>query len=290
MSAARGLTKALGGRWCGSYGLARCPTHDDREPSLKVRDDAAKLDGIDVHCFAGCSWQEVKGELQRQQLLTEPALDGGRRAVASAGRGVVRDMSSVARPSPSGPDDAQCRIDLTLRIWREAVPLKDTLGLRYFTEVRGLHIGSLELDHAVRWHNREDMIVALMTDPITGAPTGIYRTFLAKDATKISRRMLGHQGVIRLSRGEVTLGLGVTEGIEDGLAVLLSGWSPLWCATSAGGIERFPVLRGIESLTIFADVDQVGMRAAQVCASRWIEAGREARLAPAKDHRHAAAA
>ena len=57
MIGAQALTKALGGRWCGSYGLVRCPTHDDREPSLKVRDDANKLDGIDVHCFAGCSWQ-----------------------------------------------------------------------------------------------------------------------------------------------------------------------------------------------------------------------------------------
>ena len=31
MIGAHVLTKALGGRWCGSYGLARCPTHDDRE-------------------------------------------------------------------------------------------------------------------------------------------------------------------------------------------------------------------------------------------------------------------
>ena len=27
---AESLTKALGGRWHGSYGTARCPAHDDR--------------------------------------------------------------------------------------------------------------------------------------------------------------------------------------------------------------------------------------------------------------------
>ena len=35
---AESLTKALGGRWHGSYGTARFPAHDDRTPSLSVRD------------------------------------------------------------------------------------------------------------------------------------------------------------------------------------------------------------------------------------------------------------
>jgi hypothetical protein len=35
---ARSLTKALGGRWHGSYGTACCPAHDDRRPSLSVSD------------------------------------------------------------------------------------------------------------------------------------------------------------------------------------------------------------------------------------------------------------
>ena len=38
--------------------------------------------------------------------------------------------------------------------------------------------------------------------------------------------MLGSQGVVRLSIDEdVTLGLGICEGIEDGLAVLQLGWA-----------------------------------------------------------------
>ena len=36
---ARSITQNLRGRWCGSYGLMRCPVHDDRNPSLKIKDD-----------------------------------------------------------------------------------------------------------------------------------------------------------------------------------------------------------------------------------------------------------
>ena len=32
------ITKALGGSWNGSYGLAKCPAHDDRTPSLSIRE------------------------------------------------------------------------------------------------------------------------------------------------------------------------------------------------------------------------------------------------------------
>jgi AAA domain/Toprim domain len=88
--------------------------------------------------------------------------------------------------------------------------------------------------------------------------------------------MLGKQGVIRLSPDEaVAQGLGICEGIEDGLAVLLSGWAPVWVATSAGVIARFPVLSGFESPTVFADPDEAGMNAALACADRWDTAGRE---------------
>jgi hypothetical protein len=38
--------------------------------------------------------------------------------------------------------------------------------------------------------------------------------------------MLGRAGVIRLSRDDAVMGgLGITEGVEDGLA----GWSPIEC-------------------------------------------------------------
>jgi len=47
-----GLRETGRGRW-----IARCPAHDDRSPSLSIRelDDGRVL----VHCFAGCEVQNV---------------------------------------------------------------------------------------------------------------------------------------------------------------------------------------------------------------------------------------
>ena len=100
----------------------------------------------------------------------------------------------------------------------------------------------------------------------------------------VDRHASGKQGVIRLTPDEnVTLGLGICEGIEDGLSILLSGYAPVWCATSAGAIARFPIIGGIESLTIFADADGPGIDAAGQCLHRWRIAGREATVLPPGD-------
>jgi putative DNA primase/helicase len=171
------------------------------------------------------------------------------------------------------------RIAPALQLWRESVPICGSLGERYFVEHRKLAIGSLALDHAVRWHPRVRAVVALMTHPVTGAHVGVHRTFLDASGAKTGRKMLGRQGVIRLPPDdEVTGGLGVTEGLEDGIAVLLSGWRPVWCATSAGAIARFPVVSGIEAITVFADADEAGLKAAATCCDHWRSAGREARI------------
>jgi hypothetical protein len=235
-----------------------------------VGDDPRKFDGIDLHCFGGCSWQDIKAELNRQGLL-----DGRGQHDGVAPRHLVdRESNDVGE-----------RIECALKIWEASVPLADTLSWRYFTERRELHIGLLDdLDYCLRWHDGERAVIALMTDPVTNEPTGIHRTFLNSDATKRERKMLGKQGAIRLSPDEeVTQGLGICEGIEDGLSILLSGWAPIWAATSAGAIQNFPVPSGIEVLTIFHDNDTTGMSAAIACADRWVSAGREARLSHVRD-------
>ena len=70
MITAHQITTALKGRWHGSYGMASCPSHlDGTTPALKISDDSRKSDGIDLHCFAGCSWQTVKSDLARGGML-----------------------------------------------------------------------------------------------------------------------------------------------------------------------------------------------------------------------------
>ena len=70
MSLSRDIMARLGGRWYGSeggYGLTRCVSHDDHNPSLKLSDgDQGKLL---VHCFAGCEPRDMLAELRRRHLL-----------------------------------------------------------------------------------------------------------------------------------------------------------------------------------------------------------------------------
>jgi putative DNA primase/helicase len=55
------------------------------------------------------------------------------------------------------------------------------------------------------------------------------------------------------------------------------GFSPAWALGDAGNLRQFPVLSGIECLTIIVDNDAsgTGQRAALECSSRWTIAGRE---------------
>jgi hypothetical protein len=181
------------------------------------------------------------------------------------------------------PDEGgAARRQAALQLWAESRPLSGTLGERYFLEQRQLDIRRLRLDHVLRWHAGRSCVVGLMTDVATGVTSGIHRTFIAADGAKIERKMLGRKGCIRLSLDEdVTLGLGLVEGIEDGLAVLLSGWAPVWAAADAGAVAGFPVLPGLECLTVFADADAAGMKAARRCAARWAEScSTEVRISP----------
>jgi DNA primase len=50
------LAIGLGGRRRGSGWTARCPAHDDNNPSLSISERSGK---ILVHCFAGCDQEDV---------------------------------------------------------------------------------------------------------------------------------------------------------------------------------------------------------------------------------------
>ena len=200
------------------------------------------------------------------------------------------------RPLPRKPAAAAVTstVPMARSLWLESVPADGTPVEAYLAS-RGLR---LEDDAPIRFHpscprgaERLPAMLALMSSPETGASCGVHRTFLKADgsgkADGHAKMMIGEAGIIRLTPAElVGAGLGIAEGIETSLTVMQAfDWRPVWAAASAGGIACFPVLRGIESLTIFADADGAGFNAARRCAERWAEAGREATmiLPPAGD-------
>ena len=171
-------------------------------------------------------------------------------------------------------------------IWMKAVPAAGSPVETYLAS-RGLQ---LPPEAPFRFHpscprrqERLPAMLAMMTDAVTGEPCGLHRTYLRPDGSgkanvSPAKMMLGAAGVIRLAPDDaVTNGLGICEGIENGLAIMQRvGWAPVWACGSAGGIGKLPVLAGIEALSIFADADDkgAGLAAARECAERWTAAGR----------------
>ena len=123
-------------------------------------------------------------------------------------------------------------------------------------------------------------IVGVMTDPVTAKPTGaISRTYLYEGLKVGKAKTLGSPvGIVRLSADEdVVEGLCLAEGLETCLGAMAKGFRPCWSTGSAGVMAAFPVLAGVETLTVFADNDAsgTGLRAANEAAARWRAAGRE---------------
>jgi hypothetical protein len=130
-------------------------------------------------------------------------------------------------------------------------------------------------------------VLALVTDVLTGEAVNVHRTCLAADGSgkapvdKPRLLLKGHRkkgGVVRLWPDEdVTAGLCVAEGVETALTAAL-GFGLAWAVLDAGNLGGLPVLPGVEALTIVADHDEAGVRAADACGRRWAEAGREVRV------------
>jgi hypothetical protein len=188
-------------------------------------------------------------------------------------------------------EDDREKTERALRIWREASEVNGTLAEQYLRR-RGLELPGD--DEALRYFSpcpfgdtRYPALVALFRDIRTDEPRAIHRIALAPGGMLIAKRMLGRVGgcAIKLDGNEsVEGGLTIGEGIETCLAARMRGLKPCWALGSAGAIKQFPVLNGIEALTILVDNDppdrngrQAGQEAARECSQRWISAGCEIR-------------
>jgi hypothetical protein len=178
----------------------------------------------------------------------------------------------------------------------------DTPAGLYLLEARGVALPSPDGDvrwHPALWHPQEERtfpaLVALVTNAATGQPMTLHRTWLAPDGSgkapveKPRLLLKGHDkagGVVRLFPDEnVTSGLAVAEGLETALAAA-AAFTPIWAALDAANLATFPVLPGVDCLTILTDHDRLnprtgrraGMEAARECARRWVAAGAEVRV------------
>jgi hypothetical protein len=181
-------------------------------------------------------------------------------------------------------------------------PIAGTVGERYLAETRRIDVVAIrdviERNDAIGWNPRVyfnapehefhgqllGCIIGIMTDAITGRPTGtISRTYIDADRRKLGKaKTLGRpRGIIRLSRDEdVHECLHIAEGLETALSAIVLGLRPVWAVGDANMMAQFPVLGGIQCLTLIADHDSNGRgeAAAREAAKRWSAETRDARI------------
>lgn len=266
------LVRALGGR----HGMARCPAHDDRTPSLSIRDGH---DGqVLVHCHGGCSQDAVIAELRDRGLWPEREDDRPVRR---------RRNSRIVRPSPApAPAQHASLADWGRRLWGDCRTIEpDDPAGRYLT-ARGCILP--HPDGGLRWHPRlrhpcghaGPALVGLVTDARDASRwMSLHRTWIdpadpgrKADIERPRLMLAGHPvagGVIRLWPDEhVTYGLCVAEGIETAL-VAARGFPLVWACISAGGIAGLPYIYPLDSLTVIVDHDPAGLQAYETVAARW---------------------
>ncbi|AKH43512.1 hypothetical protein FHS61_000784 [Altererythrobacter atlanticus] len=253
--AARRICENRGGKWSGTKGMACCPAHDDRTPSLGV---SLGRGAILLHCFAGCDQESVLAALAREGVPASTLFSEG--AIEP-----TMDTGHAAKPSAAA-----------LRIWRDAQPLL-TSPAKAYLESRGI----LAASSALRFHPRTPlgpkgrtrflpaMISAVSLDE---GSIAIHRTFLsgnAKAEFDKPKRALGALGeaAVRLF-APVSGKLGLAEGIESAMSAYALTGIPVWATL---GNERFGLVSVPESVTelhLFVDHDAGG----ELAASRGLAA------------------
>jgi putative DNA primase/helicase len=273
MNALRSMAAALGGDVVkgrdGPFILCPGPGHSAKDRSLSVAPSATDPDGFVCFSHANDAWQDC-----RKHVLTRI---GGR----SSG---YRETAKHQAKRQNAPADNSAA---AVRLWGEGIDPRDTLAERFLNEQRRLDLPDDIAGRVVRFHGaciwggeRRPCMLTAFRSIADDRLVAVHRTLLSDDGRKLDRRMLGPVAgaAIKIDDDtDVERGLTIGEGFETCLAGRALGFRPVWALGSAGAIGDFPVLSGIEALTILAETDDSGTnaRAAKACRDRWLSAGRE---------------
>lgn len=255
---AEDLTRALGGHWHGSYGMACCPAHDNtRTPALSIRPGG---DGFPrLHCFAGCAPRDVAEACAAggHSGPQRPSVDREAAAIAAA-----KEVSRKARQAAE--------------TWGMASDLMGT-PVEAYLRSRGI----TALPESIRfapscWHISGRRYPAMIAKVSGVERSAIHRTYLGlPPGVEPRKAMLGATkgGHILLRTGDPGH-LVVGEGIENTLsfaAIYGRDGATLWAALSAGGMASLTLPQaptGGGLLVVAPDQDAVGLAAGAALKAR----------------------
>jgi putative DNA primase/helicase len=283
MTPAEALTAALGGRWFAGerYGACRCPAHDDRQPSLSIRDGERRPL---VKCHAGCDGESIVTELKRRNLWPVGPTHGPPAQVGNKA-GLGHDPAAPSRPKRTAEESRR----YILELWRSCRPAEGT-HVEIYLRGRGI---TMEIPPSIRFHPALKHTDTGLPFPAMAAAVqgpdrqicGLHRTFLRADGegkAQVSspRKMLGsvRGGAVRLAAAGPEIAVG--EGIETGLSYQQITGTPTWAALSSAGLMAvsLPPPPMAETVNILVDLDPAGEQAAEVAARRFDGEGRRVNL------------
>lgn len=236
------LVAALRGIWHGTYAMCCCPVHDDRRPSLSIRQGTA---GILVHCFAGCSPADIMRALRQLQPVSHTISQSHRRPL----RGLTTSLQAQS-------------------LWTAADPVRGTLAEKYLAGRR------LPIDLAdIRFHPKCPLGRMPHTRYYPALLVGVRE---AEQIVAVQRIVLdprsGHH------RGKFLLGpcrqgawqppvreraLAIAEGFEDAAAFSYLHNITCWAALGASRLAMLQLPEQIDTLIIAEDNDVPGRLAAE---------------------------
>jgi hypothetical protein len=281
------LVEALEARPSGENYVGHCPAHEDRTPSLSLRQ---LPDGfVLVHCFAGCDTRDRIIPLLAQRGLWP---------VAGA-PGHDSDIVTIKPERGTAPDPGE--LPPFLADFNSKLVRPEKSRTERYLKARGIEVSELrEILHAPRayhWPTGTSwpaMVAAVRS--VDGHLRSVHRTFLShsEPPTKamlggvvIDRVRMNWFGIsvkgcaIWLSPPAPTLIIG--EGIETTASAMKRYGLPGWSGLSADNIGRHLELpEGVREVWLAADNEPKGIAAANAAADRYRREGRAVRIVKPK--------
>jgi hypothetical protein len=270
MNSLRHLAQTLGGDVAGAAVLCPGPGHSPRDRSLSVRPSATAPDGFEVYSHASDDWRDCRDHV-RSRL------------------GIDRTYSRAPRaPREHRAPEPADNTARAVALWNSATEPRGTRVEQYLKR-RGLSLPDDVAGRVARYHEscpwgaeRRPAMLTAFRLVTTDRLVAVHRTLISDDGEKIDRKMLGPVAgaAIKIDDDtDVEQGLTICEGFETGLAGRELGFRPVWALGSAPAIGLFPVLAGIDALTILAETDNTNEKQRRICGNRWAAADREILIA-----------
>jgi len=246
--AAAAVVRQLRGVWYGSYGMACCPAHADKNASLQI---SGGRKGIFYYCHTGCSGADVVAALRRggvaQPKTSQADSDATANAVAAEGktRALANKIWNAARPINGTPAELYLR--------QRGISGID-MGRYESAAVTRIGMDSIRLPALIIPYQDGERITAIQRiflDPKTGAKTQLL------DKGKAKRNLgLPLGGAMRF--GDVTNHtLHLAEGPEDAASVMiLHNLTGCWAVGGKVRYSHVAIPEAIRHIVIWSQRDQ----------------------------------